>query len=135
MGLTDSERARVRPHAGLDIGARTPKEIALSILAEVVREIRLSTVPGYPQATDTIKPTSTIMSGGGSPREGGLRVAGDHAPSVPAVLTISAGPPRQAIDPVCGMTVFIDDDTPHAVVDGQDYWFCRVGCRDSFVAG
>jgi len=97
MGLTPAERSRVRPHAGLDIGARTPKEIALSILAEVVREIRL--------------------------------------PSVPAIVTISAGPPRQAIDPVCGMTVFIDDDTPHALVDGQDYWFCRVGCRDSFVAG
>jgi xanthine dehydrogenase accessory factor len=135
MGLTPDERARVRPHAGLDIGARTPKEIALSILAEVVREIRLSTVAGYPQATDTIKPTSTTMSGGGSPREGGLRVADDHVPSVPAVVTIAAGPPRQAIDPVCGMTVFIDDDTPHALVDGQDYWFCRVGCRDNFVAG
>ncbi|MCY1138236.1 XdhC family protein [Actinoplanes sp. Pm04-4] len=98
MGLTEDERARVRPHAGLDIGARTPKEIALSILAEVVRELR----------ANATSPDDMVH-----PKE----------PS-----------PRQAVDPVCGMTVLIDDDTPHAVVDGQDYWFCRVGCRDSFVA-
>jgi xanthine dehydrogenase accessory factor len=137
MGLNGDERARVRAHAGLDIGARTPKEIALAILAEVVREIRVdglmesatrpgdfSTVAPYPQATHTILPLSTTMTGGGTPREGGVGAGDDQADS----------PPRRAIDPVCGMTVLVDDDTAHAVVDGQDYWFCRVGCRDTFMA-
>lgn len=41
MGLTDAERARVHTPLGLDIGARTPAEIALSVLAELVRAIRL----------------------------------------------------------------------------------------------
>jgi xanthine dehydrogenase accessory factor len=41
LGLTDAERARVHTPAGIDIGARTPAEIAMSILAQVVRAIRL----------------------------------------------------------------------------------------------
>ena len=40
LGLTDDERARVHTPVGLDIGARTAEEIALSIMAEVVRAIR-----------------------------------------------------------------------------------------------
>ncbi len=41
MGLTGDERARVRTPVGLDIGARTAEEIAVSILAELVRAIRV----------------------------------------------------------------------------------------------
>jgi xanthine dehydrogenase accessory factor len=35
-GVTDDELARLRTPAGMDIGARAPEEIALSILAEIV---------------------------------------------------------------------------------------------------
>ncbi|RAO24623.1 hypothetical protein MED15_00381 [Micromonospora noduli] len=41
LGLTDAERARVHTPAGLEIGARTPAEIALAIMGEVVRAIRV----------------------------------------------------------------------------------------------
>ena len=44
MGLTDTERARVRTPVGLDIGARTAEEIALSIMAELVRAVRVDGV-------------------------------------------------------------------------------------------
>jgi xanthine dehydrogenase accessory factor len=40
MDLADDERKRVRAHVGLDIGARTSAEIALSIMAELVQAIR-----------------------------------------------------------------------------------------------
>jgi xanthine dehydrogenase accessory factor len=32
------------------------------------------------------------------------------------------------------MTVTVAADTPHAVRDGVEHWFCRPGCRDSFSA-
>ena len=44
-------------------------------------------------------------------------------------------PPREIVDPVCGMTVVVRPDTPHLSVDGQDLWFCGTGCRDRSAAG
>jgi xanthine dehydrogenase accessory factor len=38
-------RSRVRTPAGIDIGARTPPEVALSILAEIVAVLREPTLP------------------------------------------------------------------------------------------
>jgi xanthine dehydrogenase accessory factor len=45
LDVSDNERARVHTPAGLDIGARTPEEIALSILAEIVATRRPQTAP------------------------------------------------------------------------------------------
>ncbi|MGA9277823.1 XdhC family protein [Ilumatobacter sp.] len=91
LGLTDDERGRVRSPVGISIGARTAEEIALSILADLVRAVRVDGLVA--PATET------------EPR------------------------PITAIDPVCGMTVTVVDDTPHLAHDGVDYWFCNPGCR------
>jgi xanthine dehydrogenase accessory factor len=40
--------------------------------------------------------------------------------------------PREAVDPVCGMTVFVDTAKYHTVHDGTDYWFCAPGCLRTF---
>ena len=96
MGLSDEERARVHTPAGVDIGARTPREIALSIMAEVVRAIR----------TDGL--------------------------AAPAVAPPAR--PQQSTDPVCGMTVLVGPDTPHARVGGVDHFFCSPGCLAGFTA-
>jgi xanthine dehydrogenase accessory factor len=96
LDLTEEELSRVHPHVGVDIGARTAPEIALSILAAIVRAIRLEGLTAAPAA--------------------------------------AAERPAQVVDPVCGMTVTITADTPHAVVDGTEHWFCGPGCRDHFVA-
>ena len=40
----------------------------------------------------------------------------------------------EAVDPVCSMTVLVDDAKYHAVHDGADYWFCAAGCLRAFTA-
>lgn len=49
LGLDPAERARVRTPVGLDIGARTAGEIALSILAAVVKAVRLDGLVAAPR--------------------------------------------------------------------------------------
>ena len=95
LDLNDEERAVVRSPVGVDIGARTAEEVALSVLAELTAEVRLH---------DLIAPKS-------------------DAPEAPA----------EAIDPICGMTVIVGDNTPHLHNDGVDYWYCNVGCRTRHV--
>jgi xanthine dehydrogenase accessory factor len=48
LDVADEYRARVHTPAGLDIGARTPEEIALSILAEIVATRRRTVIPAEP---------------------------------------------------------------------------------------
>lgn len=57
LDLTDEERTRVHTPAGLDIGARTPAEIALSIYAELVAERPTPAGdPRVPARTDALDP-------------------------------------------------------------------------------
>ncbi|MFE2546784.1 XdhC family protein [Actinacidiphila glaucinigra] len=57
LGLTPQERARVHTPAGLDIGARTPPEIAVSVYAEVIAVRRCRAArPARPTGPDTAVP-------------------------------------------------------------------------------
>ena len=58
-------------------------------------------------------------------------IAGIRAGSLGGAVAPEAGP-REAVDPVCGMTVTIGPGTEHLRLGGADYWFCGAGCRAAF---
>jgi xanthine dehydrogenase accessory factor len=51
--------------------------------------------------------------------------------SLDRVMRTQRGP-REAVDPVCGMTVSVGPGAEHLLVAGDEYWFCCSGCRTAF---
>jgi xanthine dehydrogenase accessory factor len=58
-------------------------------------------------------------------------IAGIRGGSLSRAVAAESGP-REAVDPVCGMTVTIGPATEHLQLAGADYWFCGPGCRAAF---
>ena len=42
--------------------------------------------------------------------------------------------PTTAVDPVCGMSVDVEDAKYHVRDHGIDVWFCAAGCKAAFEA-
>jgi xanthine dehydrogenase accessory factor len=105
-GVPRDQLDRVRVPAGLDLGHTTHQEIAVAILAELV-QLR----------------ASGALAGTGAPATGSARQAGPEG-----ARTVAR---REAVDPVCGMTVATDSSRP-VRYEGADYYFCCAGCRQAF---
>ena len=104
-GVPEEQLELIDVPAGIDIGARTPAEIALSILANVVAVRR------------------------------GERAAATERATVPAEgSSPSSTPPRIAVDPICGMTVAVVAGTPSVQHEGETVYFCCEGCAAKFEA-
>jgi len=98
--------AGVRSPAGLDVGAETPAEIAVSILAELVAE------------RDSLRTPAVEAAGGAHAGHG--RETTDEAEEA-------------FVDPVCGMTVTPETAAATVEHEGETYYFCGQGCVDAFV--
>ncbi len=111
--MSESDIGRVRGPAGLDIGAGTPEEIAVSIFAEIVE--RAARPP-----PDPVEEEAPLR----------MSEARDEIAPDPAK---EAGPARWATDPVCGMAVPVAA-SPSSVFEGEPVYFCCEGCRGRFNA-
>lgn len=105
-GLSEAQLGRLKCPAGLDIGAVTPEEIALSILAEIV-QLRRKDVSA-------------------------LRVVSEATLAATAASPTPPQSPGEAICPTCGMTVEIATAIHTSDYHGQTYTFCGPNCKRRF---
>jgi len=129
--LADVEREHVAESvttpAGLDIGAKRPAEIALSIVAELVAERDgggLDAPPAVATADAEIVAEATDAEMVDDPAE-------DDPADAEMVDDEDGG---LATDPVCGMRVDPATASATATHAGETYYFCCQGCADSFSA-
>jgi xanthine dehydrogenase accessory factor len=94
-GISAERLRQVRAPAGINIGAGSPEEIAVSILAEIV-QLNRSRVSDHPDTT--VQPAEK----------------------------------PKAKDPICGMTVDTDATKYKSEIEGQSFYFCCAGCKQTF---
>ncbi len=110
QGFSEDDLLPLKAPAGLDIGARRGDEIALSIMAEIVQRRREA------ERIDValLQPQSPPVQ------------------AQPISISLDMLPRREAIDPICGMSVDINTAKYMHEHDSEMYYFCCAGCKVKF---
>ncbi len=106
-GTPDEDIERVKCPAGLEFGAETLPEIALSVMAEITRLRRVVSE----QPLELVK-----ISKGASL----------------SVMQKTAESTTESVDPVCGMTVATANATYKTVLEENTFYFCSLRCKVAF---
>lgn len=110
-GIDAGQLARLQAPAGPDAGAKTPGEIALVAIVAVLALLR-----GRADTAD------------------GARQVASHPAAAPSPAAAPAPVPATFRNPVCGMAVSITNPLHVETYEGEAYYFCCDGCRDTFRA-
>jgi xanthine dehydrogenase accessory factor len=109
-GVPADQLDRIRVPAGLDLGSTSHPEIAVAILAELVQ----------------LRASGAIVAGPAP------APASRQQPSWEVRGVVPPDQHREAIDPVCGMTVVAGPEGLPLEQGGVTYYFCASGCRQTF---
>lgn len=104
-GATDEQIALIKCPAGLELGGETMPEIALSVMAEIIRVRRGN------EAQAEAAPRSVTLS-----LSQGAEIAGVG----------------EATDPICGMTVDMRNARYTSVFENETFYFCCLRCKEAF---
>jgi xanthine dehydrogenase accessory factor len=107
-GVPAERLGRLKAPAGLDIGAVTPEEIAVSVLAEIVHHHRSR---------------KTEPAGADAPAA---------SPEGRAAAPEGRAAAPEGRDPICGMRVEIATAAHRSEVAGRAVYFCCAGCKATF---
>jgi xanthine dehydrogenase accessory factor len=106
-GTPDEDIARVKCPAGLELGAESLPEIALSVMAEITRLRRAV-------SEQTLEPVKRL-----------------NGATLPVMLK-TAESPTDSIDPVCEMAVATVDALYKTVFEEKIVYFCSLRCKVAF---
>src|SRR5215813_6628807 len=106
-GTPDEDIERVKCPAGLELGAETLPEIALSVMAEITQLRRV--VSEQPLEPVKISQSASL-----------------------SVIQKTAESPTESVDPVCGMTVATANSRYKTDLEEKTFYFCSLRCKVAF---
>ena len=110
--------------AGIEIGANTPEEIAVSVLAGLIQHRRTGAELPAARPVEVSKPAASCC---GSEVAAETETGSCCASTGDIEVTAAT-----AIDPICGMSVTIEGAEHVSEYRGQKYYFCCGGCQHTF---
>ena len=116
IGVPAEKLARIKFPAGLDIGAQSPEEIAVSILAEIVQIRRKPASIKLPLLAVSAPPVAMVRT----------------KEQAPTSILKKEGKSGQAKDPICGMMVEMATARYTSLYEDETYYFCCAGCKQKF---